>query len=73
MGTRPVWSERLASVEREVRAWVGWVEQYRGRLGRMLGDEDHPRAGCRETKLFGCSEIRRGGNSRILTLKAYVD
>jgi len=53
MGSRPAWSERLSLVEREVRAWVGWVEQLRGRLGRMLGDEDHRRAGCRATKLLG--------------------
>jgi hypothetical protein len=68
MGTRPAWKERLSSVEREVRAWVGGVEQLRGPLGPIVGDEDHRRAGCRATKLFECSEIR-GGNNRILTLK----
>ena len=72
MGTRPAWSERSSLAEREVRAWVGWIEQVRGRLGRMLGDEDHRRAGCRVTKLIGCSEIR-GEDSRIFNTEAYVD
>jgi len=58
MGTFPVRSECLSSVEREVRAWVGWVEQFRGWLGRMLGDEDYRRARCCVAKLFRRSEIR---------------
>jgi hypothetical protein len=72
MGTLPAWREQLPLVEREVRAWVGWVEQLRGRLGRILGDEDHPRAGCRATKLIKCSDIR-GEDSRIFNTEAYVD
>ena len=58
MGTPPAWNERSSSVESEMRAWVGWVEQFRGLLGPKVGDEDHRRPGCRVTKLFGYSEIR---------------
>jgi hypothetical protein len=29
-GDCAAWSERLSPIEREVRAWVGWVEQLRG-------------------------------------------
>lgn len=58
----------MSSGEREVRAWVGWVEQFRGRLGRILVDEGDRRAGGRATKLFGCLEIREE-NKQDLTLK----
>jgi hypothetical protein len=72
MGTRPAWSDRLSLVGREVRAWVGWIEEFRGPLGRILGDMGHRRAGCRAAKLFGCSEIRVG-KWQDFNSRAYVD
>ena len=69
MRTRPAGGERSASVEREVRAWVGWVEQIRGRLGRMVGDEEHAGAGCRATKLFKSARRDQGEIRMDSTLK----
>jgi hypothetical protein len=70
MGTRPAWTERLSLFEREVSAWVGWVEQFRSRLRRILGGEDHGRAGCRATKLFLVFRDQGGKQSNS---EAYVD
>ena len=36
-----------------MRAWVRRVEQFRGRLGLVLGDEDHAGAGRRVAELCG--------------------
>ena len=35
----PPWREGLPLMEREVRAWVGGIEQLRRRLRLVLGDE----------------------------------
>jgi hypothetical protein len=72
MGTCPMRSECFSSVEREVRAGVGWVEQFRGWLGRMLGNEDYRRAGCCVAKLLRRSEIRWGETAGFYS-EAYVD
>ena len=49
----PARRQEVAPVEREVRAWVRRVEQFRGRLRSVLGDEDLAGAGRRVAELCG--------------------
>ena len=58
MLVEPARHERAAFVEREVGTGVGRVEEFRGRLGFVLGDEGHAGAG-RRTAELGWLEIRR--------------
>ena len=55
----PARRQGVALVEREVRAWVRRVEQFRGRLRPVLGDEDHAGAGRRVTGLCCDPEVRQ--------------